>query len=148
MAIHRTPKSGLFLLEMVILILFFSIASAVCVNLFVKAHVISGQNRDLNEAVRQVQSAAETYKAVNGDPQKLMETLDLSEYTDGYAAWFDGDWTRLESPESARYLLVLTPEETENGLIRAHVAMRRLTEDQQQGEEEEIYSIEVKKYLG
>ena len=147
MSIHRTSKSGLFLLEMVILILFFSIASAVCVNLFVKAHLISGQNRDLNEAVRQVQTAAETYKAVDGDPARLQELLSVEEQDGVYEAWFAKDWTPLSSGEGAAYVLVLAPGEAENGLIRARAAVLKAAPDQE-GAYEEIYGVDVKKYLG
>ena len=40
---ERTPakRSSLFLLELMIAILFFCLASAVCVQIFVKAHTIS-----------------------------------------------------------------------------------------------------------
>ena len=33
MAVHKTSRSGLFLLELMIVILFFAVTSAVCVNL-------------------------------------------------------------------------------------------------------------------
>ena len=38
MAVNRMSRSGLFLLELIIAILFFAVTSAVCVNLFVQAH--------------------------------------------------------------------------------------------------------------
>ena len=46
----RTPakRSSLFLLELIIAILFFSLTSAVCVQFFARAHQISRQTQELN----------------------------------------------------------------------------------------------------
>ena len=44
--------SSLFLLELIFAILFFSVASAVCVQVFVKSHTLSTQAHDLTQASR------------------------------------------------------------------------------------------------
>ena len=44
----QAKRSGIFLLELMIVILFFSVTAAVCIQLFVKAHVISQDTRNLN----------------------------------------------------------------------------------------------------
>lgn len=67
MAVHKTSRSGLFLLELMIVILFFAVTSAVCVNLFVQAHLTSTAGGELTAATREVQSAAEWLKAADGD---------------------------------------------------------------------------------
>ena len=56
---HMTHKSSLFLLELILAILFFSIASAVCVQLFVKSHLLSTQAEILSIAVNECSDAAE-----------------------------------------------------------------------------------------
>ena len=50
----RTPakRSSLFLLELIIAILFFSLTSAVCVQFFARAHRISRQTQERYPAVR------------------------------------------------------------------------------------------------
>ncbi|MEF9916510.1 MAG: hypothetical protein RSD97_04745 [Lachnospiraceae bacterium] len=56
----EVPKrSSLFLLELIISILFFSLASAVCIQLFAKAHLQSNQTAELNMAVTKASSIAE-----------------------------------------------------------------------------------------
>ena len=52
----RTPakRSSLFLLELIIAILFFSLTSAVCVQFFARAHQISRQTQELNAALEKV----------------------------------------------------------------------------------------------
>ena len=59
----RAQASSLFLLELTMAILFFSIASAVCVQIFVKSRAMSLHAEELNAAVREVSSAAEIVRA-------------------------------------------------------------------------------------
>jgi len=56
---YTSHKSSLFLLELILAILFFSIASAVCVQLFVKSHLLSKQAEILSIAVNECSDAAE-----------------------------------------------------------------------------------------
>ena len=60
---NRAQASSLFLLELTMAILFFSIASAVCVQIFVKSRAMSLHAEELNAAVREVSSAAEIVRA-------------------------------------------------------------------------------------
>lgn len=55
----HVKSSSLFLLELIFSILFFSLASAVCVQIFVKAHVMSETSRALNFAVNECSGMAE-----------------------------------------------------------------------------------------
>ena len=56
-------KSSLFLMEMMIAILFFSLASAVCLRMFTKSSQMSKDTTNLNRAVGQAGNAAELLKA-------------------------------------------------------------------------------------
>ncbi len=47
----KSSHSSLFLMELIISILFFSIAGAACIQLFVKAHVLGQKTREQNQAV-------------------------------------------------------------------------------------------------
>ena len=70
MKTHNPAKrSSLFLMELMIAILFFSLASAVCVQLFVKSHLLTREAADLNQAVSQAQSAAEVIRTTAVPPQ-------------------------------------------------------------------------------
>ncbi|MFR5116707.1 MAG: type II secretion system protein J [Eubacterium sp.] len=59
----RTPakRSSLFLLELIIAILFFSLTSAVCVQFFARAHQISRQTQELNAALEKVSGCTEIF---------------------------------------------------------------------------------------
>ena len=55
--------SSLFLLELIFAILFFSVASAVCVQVFVKSHTLSTEAHDLTQASRRAEDVAELITA-------------------------------------------------------------------------------------
>jgi Tfp pilus assembly protein PilV len=84
---HRKNGSLLFI-ELIIVILFFSLAAAGCVTLFAQAYRDSQRSRDLSEAVIMAQNTAEYWKATGeirdfsfGGRDLFAETL-----TDGNAA--------------------------------------------------------------
>lgn len=63
----KHSKSSLFLMELIIALLFFSLASTVCIRLFVNAHSLSNQTVDMNYAVNYAQNMAETFTGCDGD---------------------------------------------------------------------------------
>ncbi|MCL1816735.1 MAG: hypothetical protein FWG43_03935 [Clostridiales bacterium] len=60
---RANSRSALFLGEVVLSLLIFSLSAAVCVGLMFRAYHISEASRDLNQAVFCAQSAAETFKS-------------------------------------------------------------------------------------
>lgn len=52
-------SSGIFLIELILAIFFFSLASAVCVQIFVKSHLLSRDSERLSHAVNECCSVAE-----------------------------------------------------------------------------------------
>lgn len=56
---NRARSSSLFLMELIIAILFFSVFSAVCVQFFVKSHLLSNDANALTHAVNECASTAE-----------------------------------------------------------------------------------------
>lgn len=68
-----SSRSGLFLLELIISILFFSMASAVCIRLFVQAHIMDRDNRNLTQSVKLCENFAEAYTATGGDLNTLTD---------------------------------------------------------------------------
>ena len=71
MQTKNSSKSGIFLMELILSILFFSIAAAVCVKLFVTAHWLSDQSVNLNHAVSMAESVAEAFYGCNGNAGEL-----------------------------------------------------------------------------
>lgn len=58
-------------MELILSILFFSIAAAVCVKLFVTSHQLSDQSVNLNHAVAMAESIAEAFYGCNGNAGEL-----------------------------------------------------------------------------
>ncbi len=77
----RARSSSLFLMELILAILFFSVASAVCVEFFVKAHLMSRDSETLTHAVNECSGAAEILCTADS----LTEGIELlgMQYPDG-----------------------------------------------------------------
>ena len=136
----RASKSELFLMELIFSILFFSIASAVCVTLFVHARLTSTQ---LTTATLQAQSAAETFKSVNADLDQAADLLNAQQTPEGsLQILYDQNWNPVSEPDSASYLLTLTPDDPSpdsNQLCSAQIQVSK------QGES--IYELTVTQYV-
>ena len=69
-----TNGSGLFLLELTFAILFFAIASSVCLQIFAKAHTMTSDAAELSRAVAECSSAAEIVDSA-GSSEELFGTF-------------------------------------------------------------------------
>ena len=115
--------SSLFLLELILAVLFFSVASALCIQIFTKAHLMSQDARDLNFAVNEVSSMAEQMS--DGTWQDAASYYDIS-----YA-----------SCEKADAVYVLTVHyEPEDTLLKAHISMDTVADNRN------IYTLDVTKH--
>lgn len=72
MQTRNSSKSGIFLMELILSILFFSIAAAVCVKLFVTSHNLSDRSVKLNEAVAMAENIAEAFYGSNGEKEAFV----------------------------------------------------------------------------
>ena len=69
-------KSALFLMELIIVILFFALTSAVCMRVFVKAHDVAHATESSNYAVLWADNAAECFYEFGGaDSEQIKTTL-------------------------------------------------------------------------
>ncbi|MDE5910576.1 MAG: hypothetical protein K2H52_17875 [Lachnospiraceae bacterium] len=113
---NKSSKSGLFLMEMILSVLFFSLSSAVCVQLFVKSHLISQQSVDLNCAVEHCQNVAEAFYGCNGNLDDMMLLFESSHQdASDKSSYF------LDEPP---YTISVTVQEKDNMLICSIVAYK------------------------
>lgn len=72
---HSSSRQSMFLMEIIIAILFFSLVSAVCLRLFTGARQMSQDTGNLHRAVNQAQNAAEllTYGCTRGESSALSD---------------------------------------------------------------------------
>ena len=74
---YRHSRSGVFLMEIIVAICFFSLVSASCLKLFVKSHDLSAETEQLNAAVRYSTTIAETLKSAKSADEAEALVFDL-----------------------------------------------------------------------
>ena len=139
--------SSLFLLELILAVLFFSVASALCIQIFTKAHLMSQDARDLNFAVNEVSSMAEQISAgtlhsdtasssddTASDPSTQMPDDSLQDA----AAYYDSGYASCEKADAVYVLTV--HDELENTLLKAHISMDTIADNRN------IYTLDVTKH--
>ena len=139
--------SSLFLLELILAVLFFSVASALCIQIFTKAHLMSQDARDLNFAVNKVSSMAEQISAgtlhsdtaassddTASDPSTQMPDDSLQDA----AAYYDSGYASCEKADAVYVLTV--HYEPENTLLKAHISMDTISANRN------IYTLDVTKH--
>lgn len=120
---RHNNTSSLFLLELILAVLFFSVASALCIQIFTKAHLMSQDARDLNFAVNEVSSMSE---------QMSDGTLQDA------AAYYDSSYASCEKADAVYVLTVhYEPEDT---LLKAHISMDTVADNRN------IYTLDVTKH--
>ncbi|NCB33236.1 MAG: hypothetical protein EOM64_05060 [Erysipelotrichia bacterium] len=145
---NRKPKpssSNLFLLELILSILIFALASTVCVSFFIHSHKMSIDAYRLNRAVECADSAAEICRSADSRDQldaylkdaygSSIQTSDQEDDLRSYLISYD-DSFQLTLPDQAEYSLRLTLQETE-GIMESSIAVVRCDSM------ESIYSLEV-----
>lgn len=120
---RHNNTSSLFLLELILAVLFFSVASALCIQIFTKAHLMSQDARDLNFAVNEVSSMAE---------QMSDGTLQDAD------AYYNSSYASCEKADAVYVLTVhYEPEDT---LLKAHISMDTIADNRN------IYTLDVTKH--
>lgn len=144
---RHNNTSSLFLLELILAVLFFSVASALCIQIFTKAHLMSQDARDLNFAVNEVSSMAEQISAgtlhsdtvassddTASDPSTQMPDDSLQDA----AAYYDSSYASCEKADAVYVLTVhYEPEDT---FLKAHISMDTVADNRN------IFTLDVTKH--
>ena len=144
---RHNNTSSLFLLELILAVLFFSVASALCIQIFTKAHLMSQDARNLNFAVNEVSSMAEQISAgtlhsdtaassddTASDPSTQMPDDSLQDA----AAYYDSSYASCKKADAVYVLTVhYEPEDT---LLKAHISMDTIADNRN------IYALDVTKH--
>ena len=144
---RHNNTSSLFLLELILAVLFFSVASALCIQIFTKAHLMSQDARDLNFAVNEVSSMAEQISADTLHPDTAASSdntaSDPSTQISNDAwqddtAYYDSSYASCEKADAVYVLTVhYEPEDT---LLKAHISMDTIADNRN------IYTLDVTKH--
>ena len=131
-------RSSLFLMELIIAILFFSLASTVCVRIFVKSHTLEEESIQLNHAVSAASSVAEIFRNQN-NPFEILE----KQYPDGikndnhYQFFYDEGWSLCNRNEA---IYTVIADFTKDGSFES-ADIQVVTSEQC------IYDLSVKNYV-
>ena len=102
---RQNTRSSLFLIELILAILFFSLASAVCIQVFVKAHFMSQSARELTLGSGYASSAAEVLAHTDGSYEAVKELLPEALKKDGTIFFcYDRDGESCPQKEAVYYL--------------------------------------------
>lgn len=119
----KHSRSTLFLLELIIAIFFFSIASTVCIQLFAKSHLMSQQTINENHAVTQTQNLAESFLAADGNLDKMKAHFPNAAYNkDSLTLYFDKDWNICDA-DNAHFIASLKYALTDKNICTANIAV-------------------------
>ncbi len=127
-------KSGLFLIELIIAILFFSLGSIVCVRMFLTSHLLALDSERMNSAVAAARSAAEIYQSGGND--LLVEMTGATLQDNEFTATFDESGSFNKDGE----FIAVFSEDIDNNL--GILTIKTFYLDQ----EEEIFDMRAAKY--
>jgi len=133
-------KSGLFLIELIIAVGFFALASAVCIQLFATAHNLRTRSFGLQMAVVSAQSAAESFKATGANAHRMSELLGGDLIGTRLTLGYDENWVPVRT-QTARYLMVVEINTSEEPALAAIIV-------EDTAMDELFYSLTAKSYLG
>ncbi len=124
---RSNSRLSLFLMELIVAIMFFSLSAAVCVRLFASAHILSDDTKSLSNASIWTQNLAEAFEGKNGHlagvaelfPDALISysTADPKTSDGSIVLFFDDNWERVNNLVDASYLasLTITTKEARGG---------------------------------
>lgn len=138
---YLKSKTSLFLMELIITILLFAACGAICVRVFVNAHVMTRETVELNEAVSIAQGFAEVMRGTDGDIGSVLEQYPsaVSGGEGFFEVFYDEDF-EVCSYQDAAYVgdVTMAP----NGAIQnMEVRIVRLKDYK------EIYTLNATKYM-
>ncbi|MDR2486918.1 MAG: hypothetical protein LBD12_03045 [Clostridiales Family XIII bacterium] len=137
----KVSKTAIFLFELMFVILVFTIAAAVCSNIFAKTYSLSAESKDLTMAVLKAESEAERFKATTLDGTALYKALSARPL--GLERGFDKDWHETQSPDGTDTVYQLTAL-VDIGIPEGMDSMDIVVS--KKGQEEPLYRLVVKAY--
>ena len=122
--------SGIFLMEMMVVVFFFMLCASTCILAFAKSDRMSRLAWERDHAVSAAQSVAEVWK-LSEEQQEGEQSL-----------YWNADWEETENQSEAVYTGSLTETSKEDGIQNLQIVIREAGEDG-----EELFVLETAKYV-
>lgn len=122
--------SGIFLMEMMVVVFFFMLCASTCILAFAKSDRMSRLAWERDHAVSAAQSVAEVWK-LSEEQQEGEQSL-----------YWNADWEETENQSEAVYTGSLTETSKEDGIQNLQIVIRKAGEDG-----EELFALDAAKYV-
>lgn len=140
MSKKRETPSGMFMMEMIMVVFFFILCASTCILVFVKANNMSRQAKDLNQSVLMAESIAEVWKAEGEEGLAEKTGAQVHSGTaQQYDVFWNRDWNPVPDGTDAAYRADITLSE-EDGMSYAEVVISK-TEDSNV-----VFELKTQKY--
>jgi hypothetical protein len=140
-------------MELIVAILFFSLAGTVCIQLFVHSHTLSTETVNMNNAIIETQNMAELYYSSEGNIANICEYYAYPELNNesGHTTltvFFDNDWNNIDSSlTTPSYLVILDGVEAPDEGNNVKATISALTADSSGSEAASLYELELKHHI-
>ncbi len=116
-------RSDLFLLELILAIFFFTLASAVCIRLFVQARTLALESHKEDQALICAKNIAALFEAREGSLLDIAEKFPQSRIADSrLEIYYDEDWEPCQDNKSSYLLtLVISGSSYEEHLLKGEI---------------------------
>ena len=110
---NTNSKTSLFLMELIIVILFFSISAVVCVQLFVNAYSTNESTRKTAQGTVIVQNLSEQFLGCSGDLDAVRALYDSASVRNGdsdaaFSVGYDDAWNEVGADASPAFVASLS----------------------------------------
>ncbi|MDD3796273.1 MAG: hypothetical protein PHE06_09960 [Lachnospiraceae bacterium] len=116
--------TGIFMTELILVILFFAIASSCCLQVFARASVISREAEELKMALNCCENLAEQLRASDGERGALQQYYEIVEGENDVIIYLDSDGKSCRQ-ENASYYAAIT-EKTQDKIQIAQIAFKTM----------------------
>lgn len=134
-------KSGLFLMELIVVTLFFSAAAVISVRIFFAGESISKDSRLLTNAVIEAQNAAQLIKNDAGGMETFCSYYGVSIEGGKAIVYFDEAFVPCEHEEGAKIEMIVIQTQEEK-IVESSINLVDA------GSNKSVYSLETKTFLG
>lgn len=116
---NRKQHSGVFMMEMIMVVFFFILCASICILVFVRADRMSRQADDLNQGVLAAQSVAEVWKAesLTGLEKRFLAQMD--EDGESLVMGFGKDGNTVAAEDAVYVVTLQQSEADENNMLQS-----------------------------
>jgi len=130
MSVLKKNKSGIFLMELMLVVLFVLLSLTICVRIFFESQELSRNSYVLTNAVIQAENVAQLLKYDNGKTDSLIAYYKPEMSSDNFVAYFDDKFKTCSDKKQSSYKMVVNQRLTNDGLVFSNISFSDITREQ------------------